>query len=777
MPDSHTNRLAAESSPYLLQHAHNPVDWRPWGEEAFAEARRRGVPIFLSVGYSTCYWCHVMERESFESEAIARLMNERFVCVKVDREERPDVDDLYMAATQIMTGRGGWPMSCFLEPDTLRPFWCGTYFPPSSRHGTPGFPQILEGISSAWRDKRGEIVEQSGQVAAAVTEQMAAARAPVGVGLEQVGQAARALLTSFDRVNGGFGGAPKFPQPVFLELLLDVRDSAGDDATRDAVDQAVRLTLDRMACGGINDQIGGGFHRYSVDATWTVPHFEKMLYDNAQLAAVYARAAATYDDGFYREVAGRTLDYVRREMSGPEGELYSAQDAEVDGREGGNYVWQPDEVRAALGAGDAGLALKIYGLDGGPNFKDPHHAESPPAYVLRLSGRPEKIVAELGMSAQTLRERMDRINARLYEVRKGREQPRLDDKVLTSWSGLMIGALARAGLALKRREYVEAAARAADFVFARMRDGAGDLVRSWRAGRQGPAAVLEDYAFLVDGLLALRAADAATGWLRGGLSATAALVQARGLTERAASLFGDGEGGFFDTRANRTDLFVRARSTHDGALPSGVSVMLNNLIELHEGTGERRYLDDAVACLRSISAAVAESPIGTTNATRALLRMIGTESAVAERLAALGPARNAATPEETTPVEIYASEERIRVGKGAPAELRLSVRIKDGYHLTAADPGPGGKGLVPLRVHTINGTGIATYADYPAGAPNGAAGELLIYRGTIEFAVAVERDGEWSGRPLLAVTYQACTDRECLIPTTVELDVAVDRGD
>jgi uncharacterized protein YyaL (SSP411 family) len=452
------------------------VDWRPWGEEAFLEARRRGVPIFLSVGYSTCYWCHVMERESFESEAIARLMNERFVCVKVDREERPDVDDLYMAATQIMTGRGGWPMSCFLEPDTLRPFWCGTYFPPSPRHGMPGFPQILEGLSSAWRDKRGEIVEQAEHVAAAVSEQLAAARAPAGVGLEHVSQAARALLTSFDRVNGGFGGAPKFPQPVFLELLLDVRDSAGDDATRDAVDQAVRLTLDRMACGGINDHVGGGFHRYSVDATWTVPHFEKMLYDNAQLAAVYARAGATYDDAFYREVAGRTLDYVQREMTGPEGELYSAEDAEVDGREGGNYVWQPDEVRAALGTDDAALAIKVYGLEGGPNFRDPHHAESPPAYVLRLSGRPEKVAAELGVTVEALRERMGRIDARLYEVRARRPQPRLDDKVLTAWSGLMIGALARAGLALKRREHVEAAARAADFVFTRMRDGAGDLI-------------------------------------------------------------------------------------------------------------------------------------------------------------------------------------------------------------------------------------------------------------------------------------------------------------
>src|ERR1043165_6403662 len=334
----HTNRLAKETSPYLLQHAHNPVDWFPWGIEAFAEARKRGVPIFLSIGYSTCYWCHVMERECFESEEIAAQMNRGFLCIKVDREERPDLDDIYMAATQMTTGRGGWPMSVFLEPEKLRPFYCGTYFPPEPRGGMRSFPQILEAISGAWKNERDEVAQQSETLANAVREHLGTVESTVPVGLGHVSKAAQTLLRMLDRVHGGFGSAPKFPQPVFLEFLLDIREVAADEATRDATDQALRLTLDRMACGGMNDQIGGGFHRYSVDEKWLVPHFEKMLYDNAQLAAVYARAGTIYNDDFYRRTARRTIEYILKEMTQPSGAFSSAQDAEVDGREGGNYA-------------------------------------------------------------------------------------------------------------------------------------------------------------------------------------------------------------------------------------------------------------------------------------------------------------------------------------------------------------------------------------------------------------------------------------------------------
>ena len=774
----HSNRLAGESSPYLLQHAANPVDWWPWGEGAFAEARRRGVPIFLSIGYSTCYWCHVMERESFESGAIAALLNERFVCVKVDREERPDVDDIYMAATQIMTGRGGWPMTCFLEPESLRPFWCGTYFPPEPRMGMAGLPQILEGIAHAWGNRREEVVAQAAAVAASVGEQMASAEAPVGVGLAQVSEAARALLRMFDRTEGGFGSAPKFPQPVFLEFLLDVRESAGDEATRDAVDQAVRLTLDKMACGGMNDQVGGGFHRYSVDEKWLVPHFEKMLYDNAQLASLYARASALYADEFYARTARRTLDYVLREMAQTGGGFSSAQDAEVDGREGGNYVWHPAEIRGALEGSDAAFAMSVYGLDDGPNFKDPHHPEAAAANVLRLSERPERLAGGLGASGAEVLGRLDRVNAALYAARARRPQPRLDDKVIAGWNGMMIAALARAGLALQERRYVEAGARAADFVLASMRDSRGGLLRVWRDGKAGTSAFLEDYACMIDGLLALRAADAATGWLQGGLAGPAALAQARSLAGRVLEEFGDSRrGGFFDARQGQGDLFIRPRTTHDGAMPAGASVMIHNLLELHEITGEGGYLEGALGGVRSVSAAIAGSPVSATNSTRAVLRMIAAGTATAERLAAMGPAPEIDEPGAGagfTPVEVYSSEERIGVGKDRPAQLTLVLRIKEGYHLTAADPGPGGKGLIPVRVGVVHGGGVAVYADYPAGEPYGRDGELRVYRGSVEFPVAVERTGEWSGRPIISVTFQACTESECLAPVTAELDVAID---
>ncbi|QYU67869.1 DUF255 domain-containing protein [Leptolyngbya sp. 15MV] len=406
--------------------------------QAIAEARRRDVPIFLSIGYSTCYWCHVMERESFENEEIGRLMSELFVCVKLDREERPDLDELYMAATQLMTGSGGWPMSVFVEPEGLRPFWCGTYFPPEGRWGRPGFPQVLRGMAEAWRTQRAQVLEQARALAAAVGEHLQRSTAPVSLTLEQPTRAAQQILSMHDRQHGGFGGAPKFPQPVLLELLLDVRAHAGDEATRAAIDAVVRFTLDRMAIGGLQDQIGGGFHRYCVDAHWTVPHFEKMLYDNAQLVGLYARAAATYGDGYYRRVVERTIAYVAREMTGPDGSFYSAQDAEVDGLEGANYVWRPEEARDALPEDLRPIAMRALGLDGGANFQDPHHPDAAATHVLRLRARPEEVAAELGMTPGDFDAAMDRAAELMRRVRDARPKPRLDDKVLASWNGLMI---------------------------------------------------------------------------------------------------------------------------------------------------------------------------------------------------------------------------------------------------------------------------------------------------------------------------------------------------
>lgn len=775
------NRLARETSPYLLQHAHNPVDWYPWGPEAFAEARKRGVPIFLSIGYSTCYWCHVMERETFEDASLARIMNEKFVNIKVDREERPDVDDVYMTATQVLSGRGGWPMSSFLEPTNLRPFWCGTYFPPEPRMGMPGFGQILNSISEAWQTRQSEVEDQAKHVGDAVTEYLAARQAPVALGISQVTKAAQALLQMLDRTWGGFGNAPKFPQPVFLEYLLDVRTSAGDESTRDAVDHALRLTLDKMAIGGMRDQVGGGFHRYSVDQTWTVPHFEKMLYDNAQLAAIYARAAAIYSDDYYRFIAENTAAYVRLELATREGAFASAQDAEVDGREGLNYVWSEPEIRAALSPEDAEFALKVYSLDRGPNFKDPHHEDAQPVNILRLDDRPDTLAQRLGVSPREFQERLGRINCKLYGVRATRKQPRLDDKILASWNGMMVAALANISRLLEKPERLTSAEQAMNFLSTRMH-GKDGLMRSSRGGESKTTGFLEDYAWVIAGLLALEKAEAQipAGVEHEGPALTTPdesrhLALARTLAEEAERFFGDAStGGYFDTRAQQSDLFVRPRTTHDGAIPSGSSVMLHNLLDLFELTRDTKFLDRALAVAAALSPHIAQSAVSSINATRAVLRML--TLGLQDRLAALGPA--AAEPSaagDFTPVEVYADKERISLGPDMPAQVQIRMKIADGYHITAADPGKGGHGLMPLRVHIINGSGVEAYADYPKGEPYGTDGDLRIHRNELAFPVAVELKGDWRGQPLLAITFQACTDTECMEPTTVELDVAIDR--
>ncbi|MBM4109594.1 MAG: thioredoxin domain-containing protein, partial [Phycisphaerae bacterium] len=494
------NRLAGQTSPYLLQHARNPVDWWPWGPEAFDEARRRDVPILLSIGYSTCYWCHVMERESFENEEVAAVINREAVPIKLDREERPDVDDLYMAATLIVRGQGGWPMNCFLEPATLKPFFCGTYFPAEARGEMPGFADIVSRVGHAWRTQRERVLGDARTIADAVREQTSADEPPVDLGPGQVSQGVETLLRMADRDRGGFGHAPKFPQPTLIEFLLDVRPRAGDADTAGAIDAVVRRTLDAMACGGVRDQAGGGFHRYAVDHAWLVPHFEKMLYDNAQLAAVYAHAATLYGDPEYARVARETVAYVRRELTEPGGAFCSAQDAEVDHREGLNYLWTPEQVRAAMPPDDAEWAIKVYGLDQGPNFQDPHHPHDSPANVLRLAARPERLAGDQRLTREAFVERLRRVNAALYEARLKRKQPLLDDKVIASWNGMMIAAMARVGQVLDDPDTVDAAERAADRVLALLTSPEGPR-RVARAGVPGhAAALLEDHAALASGL-------------------------------------------------------------------------------------------------------------------------------------------------------------------------------------------------------------------------------------------------------------------------------------
>ncbi|MCA9283900.1 MAG: thioredoxin domain-containing protein, partial [Phycisphaerales bacterium] len=551
-PAPHRNRLAHETSPYLLQHAGNPVDWYPWGDEAIETARRLDRPIFLSIGYSTCYWCHVMERESFEDEATAEILNGRCISIKVDREERPDVDEIYMTACQVFTqlteGRpsGGWPLSVFIDPFTLQPFFVGTYFPPKPAYGRPSFTQVVKALSDAWQERRDEVKEQGQRLAELVAQQLAQPAAPRALGLHTVDEAVNTLMSAQDRTAGGFGGAPKFPQPAYLRLLV----AAGWE--RDAVRDAVRRAADGMATGGIHDQVGGGFHRYSVDAKWLVPHFEKMLYDNGQLASFYADLVVRTGDAYFARVLRDTLDWSLREMRSPEGGFHSAQDAEVDGREGANYVWTAEEVKSALDdAGQAdlvALAFAALGLDSGPNFRDPHHPESGPVSVLFLSSRPERLATTLGLDEATLLARLDAVRATLLAVRNARPQPRMDDKILAGWNGLMIGGLADGGRALGEPRYVEAAAQAADFVLSALRADDGGLLRVHRAGASRIPAFLEDYALLAEGLVALHRASGDQRWLDA----------ARELTIEATRRFRNdaARGGYYDTPPDQADLFV-----------------------------------------------------------------------------------------------------------------------------------------------------------------------------------------------------------------------------
>ncbi|MCC5830279.1 MAG: thioredoxin domain-containing protein [Phycisphaeraceae bacterium] len=632
----HTNALADSASPYLLQHAHNPVDWRPWGPDALAEARERRMPIFLSVGYSTCYWCHVMEREVFEDEKLAALLNERFVAIKVDREERPDLDEIYMTAvqayTQMTTGqaRGGWPMSVFLTPPGaagpddpgLEPFYAGTYIPPRSAHGMPGFDQVVIQLGRAWEQQRDEVIRQAKVIGRAIRGHLEGDWESAGQGSELdrswIRAAVERILGQFDARHGGFGGAPKFPEPSKLGFLLEAAGHDGSEQGRDAVER----TLWTMAHGGICDQIGGGFHRYSVDHRWLVPHFEKMLYDNAQLLEIYARAAAGTKRDEHREVFDRVLDetacYALREMVEPEGGFRSAQDAEVDSREGLNYLWTGEQIRQALAdhPEDIELALVMFGLDQGPNFQDPHRSDDPPTNVLYLPLPLDDLATKRGQPLVTILAARERIRSGLLEVRQERKQPRMDDKVIVSWNGMMIAGLCDAGRHRERPEWIEAAQRAAAFILSHMRDepGAG-LIHSARRGQRNPIAFLEDYAFFIHGLLALHQATRDRRWLD----------EASGLMELAIDRYGSPSqsvGGFYDTVTGRDDLLVRNRSAHDGATPSANAQMAHNLIELARRTGQsERYPPMARSCIASFASTLAEHPYAMPHMLAAMIRL------------------------------------------------------------------------------------------------------------------------------------------------------------
>ncbi len=586
------NRLAQETSPYLLQHRDNPVDWYPWGEEALARARQLDRPILLSVGYSACHWCHVMERESFEDTETAAYMNEHFVSVKVDREERPDVDALYMEAVQAMSGHGGWPMTVFCDPDGV-PFYGGTYFPPDEGRGMPSFRMVMEAVVDAFESRREELRGRAAETRARLGAIGAIKPAGEAPGADLLAAAVATLEAATDMERGGFGGAPKFPPASALELLL-----------ARGIAEPVERTLDAMMAGGIYDQIGGGFARYSVDANWLVPHFEKMLYDNAQLARAYLHGWQALGHERYRRVCEETLDWALREMRGPEGGFYSALDADSEGEEGRFYVWTPAQIRATLGE-EAEAIIDFYGVGEAGNFEGKS--------ILHLAGG----------AAAPEPEGLAQARQALYGARAERTRPGLDDKRLTSWNALVLGALAEAGAALGRPDYLEAARACAEFVLRDLRDPEGHLLRTYKDGEGRLNAYLEDHAFLLEALLTLYEATFERRWFD----------QARALADTTIARFDDPErGGFFSTSDDHEELIARRKEIGDHPIPSGNSSMALGLLRLAALSGERAYEAQAIGVLHLFAKAAPRQP----DAFAHLLRALDFQLAPTKEVALIG---------------------------------------------------------------------------------------------------------------------------------------------
>ena len=605
------NRLARERSPYLLQHANNPVDWFPWGEDAFATATREDKPIFLSIGYSTCHWCHVMEHESFEDATVASALNRDFVSIKVDREERPDVDRVYMTFVQATTGAGGWPMSVWLTPD-LKPFFGGTYFPPESRWGRPGFVDVLKELARAWREEREKVLHSANGILDRLREmtgadQAAPDRSPVA-GAEAIEDGISAFLQAFDRRHGGFGGAPKFPRPSELIFLLQAHAFTGQMQAREMALQTLRA----MALGGIRDHIGGGFHRYSVDAEWRIPHFEKMLYDQAQLVLTYLDAAQLSGDAFFADVAEDTLAYVLRDLTAPDGAFYSAEDADsevpaegqaeeqaegqrpkaedgkAEKREGAFYVWSAADIDRLLGA-DATLARRRFGIEDAGNALTDPQGEFRGQNILYVTQSVDDIAARTERTSPDVAEALARARQRLLEARATRRRPHLDDKVITAWNGLMIAAFARAARVLvdspRRGDWLDAARRAAEAVVTHLwRPGERRLLRRYRDGEAAVDAFCEDYAFLVWGLLELFQASGDVTWLERAIELSAVQVEL---------FFDERDGGWFSTTGSDPSVLLRLKEDYDGAEPGAASVTVRNLLLLAELVGDKAYLDRA----------------------------------------------------------------------------------------------------------------------------------------------------------------------------------------
>ncbi len=768
------NRLAKETSPYLLLHAHNPVDWFPWGPEALGKAKAENKPIFLSIGYSSCYWCHVMERESFMDPEIAKALNASFVCIKVDREERPDIDQIYMTALQAFRP-GGWPLSMFLLPDG-RPFFGGTYFPPRDRQAASGFLTIVNGVAQAWQTEKASIEKSAGTLTEIVRRRLhpADAKSQPAISRDFAAQGRARLAVQFDPEYGGFGfdpresKRPKFPQGVDLWFLLDqARRGAPAKEPTDPWNM-VRLTLDRMARGGIRDHLAGGYHRYSTDRAWLVPHFEKMLYDNALLAGVRLLAFEQMHEPRDRDEARAILEFVARRMTSEQGGFYSAIDAETKGDEGGYYVWTPDEVKKLLeGKADGALFAEVYGLTGESNFEGKRHVLNQPRPL-------EEIAKAHQTSVEDLQRRLGPLRADLLAARDKRPAPLRDDKIITGWNGLMIAAFADGYRVLKDENDRKMADKAADFVLDKLRTTDGRLMRTYREGVAKIPGYLEDYAFLIHGLLRLHAAT----------KEPRRLEQARDLADLMIRDFEDNQtGGFFFTSERQENLLARAKECLDNALPGGNGVAILDLLALHRLTGESSYLERAGKALSSFSAPMSKNPEAMPVMLLALQEYldIAPDTIIPRPLSA---ATSASIPKDLVRARARLGGTRdAAIAPGSEYTVIVDVTIAEGWHIYANPTG-----LAELRPTTLiqvplpDSRSTLVKVTYPIGQDKilGAVGteRIALYEGNVELTARLKlaTDARPGSVPVkFLLQFQTCNDKLCLPPKrlTVALDVPV----
>ena len=783
--DSHgktgrSNRLARETSPYLLLHAHNPVDWYPWGPEAFEKAKKENKLIFLSIGYSSCYWCHVMEREVFSNKEIAKFMNDKFVNIKVDREERPDIDDIYMTALHIylqLSGSnqgGGWPLSIFLTPDG-KPIAGGTYFPPEEKPGLTSFPTVMNRIQSLWKDEKESVVKTADTITDHLRRTMKPrlSLTPVEIDKALVKNSVGELLDSFDSVYGGVDfdertpNRPKFPVPAKLALLQHEASQGNQEAQK-----VLKLTLDNIAAGGIRDHLAGGFHRYSTDRAWMVPHFEKMLYDNAQLIDVYTAEFDRTKSLVYKNVIDTLAQYVANEMTGKEGAFYSAQDAETDAIEGKFYVWEPEEVAKILG-NDADSFQAIYG------FKEQKYFEH--GFILHLPKPIEEIAKEQGTTSSELQQQLTKLRSKMLAARRERKAPLLDDKILTSWNGLMIRGLANAGSILDNENYIAAAERAADFIVAKMRDKEGRLLRTYRVETAKLNAYLDDYAFLVEGMLALHQATGKDKWLK----------LAQTLTDDQIKLFWDEQGdGFYYTSHHHEELLARTKNAYDSVLPSGNSVSVRNLIHISERTGDASYRDRAKRILELFAAPLKTRPRSMVNMALATAEFLETEQNTKPPVddgdgasarntnrdsnvipAAASTDKKKKKPELVTAKIFLSGDKLTTVGR---TRVAFALSIKSGWHINTNPSKPAF--LVPtgVKIKSKLGTKL-TNVRFPKGhaiqIPN-IDEDVMVLEGMVKIFGELEvPESAISKKESLdiEIRYQACNDQQCMRPKTIKL--------